>query len=126
MPHGGTKRQETEPSCSSPHSGSNAISDERSPVPSAVASKRPENTYEKRPRHKTREDRYEPKTSRRQEKRHGQNHVKSSSKRKRAKKTGGGVAYDHDPEAASANRLTVWPLFLEYTRLNTVVNTRSY
>ena len=115
MPHGGTKRREPEPSCSSRDSDSNTTNDARS-SPAAVTSKKPEKTYERRPRYKTREDRYEPKVSRTEEKKHSQKHVKRSSKRKRAKKTGAGVAYDHDPGGTSANRLTVW--FSLFNRLD--------
>lgn len=115
MAHGKTNRQEPKPSCSSSDSDSNTTDGTRSPPP-AVASKRPEKPYERRPRHKTREDRYEPKASRREEKRHSQNHVKRSSRRKRAKKTGAGVAYDHGSEGTSANRLTVWLLSIPLSR----------
>lgn len=108
MPHGGTKRQEPEPSRFSPDSEFNTTSGAKSRVYSAVASKGPGKTYERRPRHKTREDRYEPKVSRRKEKRHNEKNAKRPSKRTRAKKTGSGVAFDHDgPEGTSANRLTV-------------------
>lgn len=119
MPRGSTKRQEPEPSCSGPDSDSDMVSDTRS-VPPAVASKKPEKTYERRPRHKTREDRYEPKVDRREETGHGQKHVKRSSKRKRAKKAATGVAYDHGLGGTSANRLTVWLLyFREQIKLDT-------
>jgi len=73
---------------------------------SVEISKKPAKTYERRPRRKTREDRYEPKVSKKNEGK-SQKDGKRSSKRKRMHKSGARLVYDHDAKNVSKNRLTV-------------------
>ena len=102
-----------EPSKHTPSEADDSCSSRRSQriTPAKVSLERPTKSYERRPRHKTREDRYELKEAtsgkRKVAREDGERKKKKQKKHKRREKSGAALMHDFTAQNVSHDRLTV-------------------